>query len=84
MDFLGQTWVLSKTVVTIAYSDPYETILEGNKKNVEKFQESILQCPIIFDSKKFKISIWLSVLLAVLKLNPLIFDSQFSLKELPS
>ena len=32
MDFLGQTWVLSKTVVTIANSDPYETILEGNKK----------------------------------------------------
>jgi len=42
MDFLGQTWVLSKTVVTIANSDPYETILEGNKKNAKKFQESIL------------------------------------------
>ena len=42
MDFLGQTWVLSKTVVTIAYSDPYETIWEGNKKKIEKFQESIL------------------------------------------
>ena len=32
----------SKTVVTIANRDPYETILEGNQKNVEKFQESIL------------------------------------------
>ena len=42
MDFLGQTWVLSKTVVTIANSDQYETILEGNQKNVEKIQESIL------------------------------------------
>ena len=29
--------VLSKTVVTIANSDPYKTILEGNKKKVEKF-----------------------------------------------
>ena len=47
MDFLGQTWVLSKTVVTIAYSDPYETILEGNQKNVKKIQKSILLCPII-------------------------------------
>ena len=42
MDFLGQTWVLSKTVVTITNSDPYETILEENQKNVEKVQESIL------------------------------------------
>ena len=42
MGFLGQTWVLRKTVVIIAHSDPYETILEGNQKNVEKFHESIL------------------------------------------
>ena len=41
IDFLGQTWVLSKTVVIITNSDPYETILEVNKKNVQ-FQESIL------------------------------------------
>ena len=53
MDFLGQTWVLSKTVVTIAYSDPYETILEGNQKNVKKIQKSILLCPIIFEEKIF-------------------------------
>ena len=30
------------TIATIANSDPYETILEGNQKNVEKVRKSIL------------------------------------------
>ena len=42
IDFLGQTWVLSKkTVNIITNSDPYETILEVNQKN-DQLKESIL------------------------------------------
>ena len=48
MDFLGQTWVLSKTVVTIANSDPYETILEGNQKMSKNFGNLFCNVPLFW------------------------------------